>query len=242
MKRSSVLLRFGDDPLEVAVRESARARRLTIKVSTDHPPEVVVPVGTGQREIARVLGRNRDWIARKVEELKREAARRPLLGLDHPGVVWVGGEPLPIERRKGSRSVAELRAGRLRVNGPAAEAEGAIRRWYRREARRRLTEVAAREGSRLGLRAERIAVRDARTRWGSCTTRGTLSFSWRLLIAPAEVLEYVVVHELCHLRELNHSPAFWALLAEAYPGWRSRAAWLRNHGWELGEYRPRLAG
>ena len=103
----------------------------------------------------------------------------------------------------------------------------------RRLARGRIAAVAAREAARLGVAYERIAIRDQRTRWGSCSSRGTLSFSWRLILAPAEVLEYVVVHELCHVREPNHSPRFWALLESARPSFRTEKAWLRRHGWEL---------
>ena len=102
----------------------------------------------------------------------------------------------------------------------------------------RVTEVAEREAPRLEVEYGRIAIRDQRTRWGSCSTRGTLSFNWRLVLAPAEILEYVVVHELCHLREPNHSPRFWALLASARPGFRSEKDWLSRHGWELQAYTP----
>jgi predicted metal-dependent hydrolase len=106
----------------------------------------------------------------------------------------------------------------------------------RRLARMRVTEVAEREASRLEVKYERIAIRDQRTRWGSCSTRGTLSFNWRLVLAPAEVLEYVVVHELCHLREPNHSRRFWGLLESVRPAFRAEKEWLRRHGWELQRY------
>jgi predicted metal-dependent hydrolase len=230
-----------DGAIEVAVRESVRARRLTIKVSTDRPPEIVVPAGTGDREIERALRRHRDWIAGKAEEMERLAARRPRLGLDRPGVAWLGGRPLPITRCPGSRPIAKLRGGRLLVAGPAAEASAALERWYRREARLRLSAAVEREAPALGVRPKRISVRDPGSRWGSCTSGGGLSFSWRLLLAPPQVLDYVVVHELCHLRELNHSRTFWRLLDRARPGWRAEADWLGTHGWELGQYRPRLA-
>jgi predicted metal-dependent hydrolase len=108
----------------------------------------------------------------------------------------------------------------------------------RRLARVRFAEVAAREARRLGVSYTRIAVRDQRTLWGSCSARGTLSFNWRLVLAPAGVLEYVVVHELCHLRQPNHSPRFWRLLERARPGYAAERDWLRRHGWELQAYDP----
>jgi predicted metal-dependent hydrolase len=228
--------------VEVAVREAARARRLTIRVSADRAAEIVVPPGTGRRQIERALRRHRDWIARKAEEMEARTAGRPRLGLDRPGVVWVGGEAVPIERRGGGRPMAGIERGRLAVAGPAQSAAAAIERWYRREARRRARARVEAHWEPVGVRPQRISVRDQRTRWGSCTARGTLSFSWRLLLAPPAILDYVVVHELCHLRELNHSPAFWSLLERTRPGWRAEAAWLRDHGWELGAYRPRLSG
>ncbi|HET8605907.1 MAG TPA: SprT family zinc-dependent metalloprotease [Gaiellaceae bacterium] len=115
---------------------------------------------------------------------------------------------------------------------PIAEPEG------RRRARAAVTEVAEREAARLGLSVGRIRIADQRSRWGSCSARGTLSFNWRLALAPFEVLDYVVVHELCHLREPNHSRRFWALVESARPGWRAQRAWLREHGPELQAYRP----
>jgi predicted metal-dependent hydrolase len=139
-----------------------------------------------------------------------------------------------VEARRGwierqlSRRVPVLRLDDVRLEVPEA----------RRLARARVTEIAEREAARLGVTYCRIAIRDQRTRWGSCSSRGTLSFNWRLVLAPLDVLEYVVVHELCHLREPNHSTRFWALLEEARPGFAAERAWLSRHGWELQAYAP----
>lgn len=108
----------------------------------------------------------------------------------------------------------------------------------RRAARELVAMVAEEEVPLLGVEFARIQVRDQRTRWGSCSSRGTLSFNWRLALAPHEVLDYVVVHELCHLREPNHSPRFWRLVESRRPGWREQCAWLREHGAELLAFRP----
>ena len=101
-----------------------------------------------------------------------------------------------------------------------------------------MTEVAEDEARALGVRYGRIAIRGQRTRGASCSSRGTLSFNWRLALAPHSVLDYVVVHELCHLSEPNHSPRFWALVAERRPGWRAERDWLRVHGPELLAFQP----
>jgi predicted metal-dependent hydrolase len=192
------------------IRESRRARRARIQVLDARTVEVVVPDGTSARWIEAFVGEHRSWIERRLAV----AAAAPQLGLDRPDVVWIGGSPMP---------------------RPA----GDVDRWYRRQARSLLTAVVERESERLGLRGwSRIRVGDPRGRWGSCSSRGTLSFSWRLVMAPPEVLGYVVVHELCHLRHMNHSPRYWQLVDEAWPTRRVQQAWLRRHGAELHGYRP----
>ncbi|HEY8407997.1 MAG TPA: M48 family metallopeptidase [Gaiellaceae bacterium] len=108
----------------------------------------------------------------------------------------------------------------------------------RRAARELVTMLCEDEAAELGVRWSRIDIRDQRSRWGSCSTRGTLSFNWRLVLAPFEVLDYVVVHELCHLREPNHSRKFWRLVESRRPDWRLHRDWLHEHGPELLAFRP----
>jgi len=120
-----------------------------------------------------------------------------------------------------------------RLELPAAVSEPDARR----AARELVTMLAEEEAEALEVSYSRIEIRDQRTRWGSCSPRGTLSFNWRLVLAPIDVLDYVVVHELCHLREPNHSPRFWRLVAERRPAWREQRAWLREHGAELLAFR-----
>jgi len=108
----------------------------------------------------------------------------------------------------------------------------------RREARARISLLAQSEAAALGVSYRQIAVRDQRSRWGSCSAGGTLSFNWRLVLAPHDVLDYVVVHEVCHLLEHNHGPAFWALVRRRRPGYAEAKQWLDDHGWEILAYRP----
>ncbi len=104
-------------------------------------------------------------------------------------------------------------------------------------ARELISALAAEEAERLGVAYRRIRIGGQRTLWGSCSPGGTLSFNWRLVLAPAEVLDYVVVHELCHLRVPNHSPRFWGLVEGRRPHWREQRDWLREHGPELLAFR-----
>jgi predicted metal-dependent hydrolase len=110
----------------------------------------------------------------------------------------------------------------------------------RREARARILLIAQSEAAALGVMYERITVRDQRSRWGSCSSKGALSFNWRLVLAPHDVLDYVVVHEVCHLVEHHHGPAFWKLVERRRPQYRDSKCWLDEHGWEILAYQPPL--
>ena len=214
-------LLVGGQRFDVQVRESARARRFRLTVGPHQPLELVVPRGAREREIDKVIHDHRRWIYEQVTRAAEVARRGSTLGLDRPGVLWIHLEP--------------------RVAGNGFTDAIAVERWYRREARRRITAMVEDEAERLGVRYTSIAIRDQRTRWGSCSKRGTLSFNWRLVIAPVEVCRYVVVHEVCHLRELNHSKAFWRLVDEAMPNWREQKGWLDRNGYELHGYDPALS-
>lgn len=233
--------RLGEEELSVRVRESSRAKTARIIVGPRRPLEVIVPRGVSDDDVDALLEDRRRWVEHKVERSRAIATRPPQLGLDRPGVVWRERQPIPVVLVARAQAGARLVNGRVEVSGAGQAAEAALLRWYRRLARMRIAEVADREADRLGLSYDSLGIRDPRTRWGSCSRRGHLSFSWRLVMAAREVLEYVVVHELCHLREPSHGKAFWRLVDAAYPGWQAQARWLREHGQELRSYEPRLA-
>jgi len=133
-----------------------------------------------------------------------------------------------LERQLAKKVEARLGLERLSLT----EAQG------RREAHARISLIAQSEAAALGVAYNRLTLRDQRSRWGSCSSRGTLSFNWRLVLAPHDVLDYVVVHEVCHLLEHNHGPAFWRLVERRRPGFRDPKRWLDEHGWEILAYRP----
>jgi len=133
-----------------------------------------------------------------------------------------------LERQLAQPIEAQLGLERLSLT----EAQG------RREAAARISLLAQSEAAALGVTYSRLTLRNQRSRWGSCSSKGALSFNWRLVLAPHDVLDYVVVHEVCHLVELNHGPAFWQLVGRRRPGYGDSKQWLDDHGWELLAYQP----
>jgi predicted metal-dependent hydrolase len=227
----SVLLRSG--AVKVRVRRSSRARRLRLVLVPGTGPELVVPQRAGAKAIDEALATLAPWLERAL------ARQRPgALGLALAGVAWHAGEEIALRTVEAKRASAGWNAGALELRAPdRAAAAAALERWYRDAAREAVAASIDRQAPALEVAPKALAIRDQRTRWGSCSSRGTLSFSWRLLLAPAWVLDDVVCHELCHLRIANHSQAFWALFAAHRPGADSRP-WLRAHGGELATYRP----
>jgi len=227
----TVLLRSGE--VKVRLRRSARARRMRLVLLPGIGPELVVPESAWLGAIDEALETLTPWLERAL------ARQRPgALGLAQPGVAWHGGEPVALRVVTARRMSADWSAGALELRAPdAAAAAAALERWYRESAREALAASIERQAEGLGVAPRALAVRDQRTRWGSASSRGTLSFSWRLLLAPSWVLDDVVCHELCHLRIPHHSSAFWSLFAQHRPAADSRP-WLRAHGGELATYRP----
>ena len=226
----TVLLRSGE--VNVRLRRSSRARRLRLVLVPGAGPELVVPVRTREAAIEGALATLAPWLERALARQQPSA-----LCLARPGVAWHGGEAVPLRLVTAPRASAGWNAGALEVRAPdPARSAAALERWYRRSARSELEASLERQAPALAVTPVKLVVRDQRSRWGACSSRGTLSFSWRLLLAPPWVLDDVVCHELCHLRIANHSQAFWELCSEHRPGPDSRP-WLRRHGGELASYR-----
>jgi predicted metal-dependent hydrolase len=208
------LFRLGEETISVRVRESTRARTARMVVGPSRPLEVILPIGMTDAEVDALLEQKRSWIRQKIGASRAIAERPRGLGPDRAGMVWLAGTAVPVCRRPGNQPSAILRKETLLVSGPDNEVGDAILRWYRREARRQISDVVAKEAARLQLEYRSVAIRDQRTRWGSCSRHGNLSFSWRLVAAPPVVLQYVVIHELCHLKEPSHSKRFQRLIGK----------------------------
>lgn len=226
------LLRADGEPIELACRVNRRARNIALKVdNTTGQAVLVLPSKRALNAGLRFAETQVDWLRR---HLATVAAQQPFAdGATLP----FDGRLLRIAATPGRRR--ELLAGDvLHVPDEADPVLLAMRvkRWLRLRAAERLRERVAAHAAALGVSHGRVSVRDQRTRWGSCTHAGALAFSWRLILAPPQVLDYVCAHEVAHIVEMNHSPAFWRLVARLVPGYARHRDWLRDHGQRLHRY------
>jgi predicted metal-dependent hydrolase len=205
------------------IRRSDRARRVRVSVDGSGQVEVVLPRRAPERHAAEAVAELRPWIERRRRAVARAAADVGRL----PGTVPYLGSVLRLEAEPG-RSRVHRRGEALLV--PAGDPRDALERWYRRQARAEIAPRLDAATARAGTRYTGLTIRGQRTRWASCSSSGAMSFNWRLLLAPAPVLDYVVEHEVCHLEVMDHSPRFWRLLAARAPDWRVHSAWLRRYG------------
>ncbi len=223
---------------EVEVRRHPGARRLTLRVSrTRRAVIVTLPVQCDLGEAGHFINRNLEWVRERLDSLPRpvpfaDGALLPLRG-DFHRIAFSGKRNSSgvVQRRSSGLAVPELHVG-----GRAEHAPRRIRDWLFEEARRDLDARVLHHARNLGVTPKRIDVRDQATRWGSCSTTGVLSFSWRLILAPARILDYVAAHEVAHLKEMNHGPRFWALVERSMPGMKEAKGWLQLYGLDLHRY------
>ncbi|MGC9221393.1 MAG: M48 family metallopeptidase [Solirubrobacteraceae bacterium] len=213
----------GGDTLTYLLRHSDRARRVRVRVTRDGGVEVVVPARMSPAATELALSQLRGWIDRRLAEVSRQRAAVLARGDTLPYL----GRSLTVVAQAGRERVALHGATLLVPDGLTRDA--ALERWYRRQARSELAGRVQHACQAVGVTHSRLTIRDQRTRWGSASPNGALSFNWRLLLAPEEVLDYVVWHEVCHLAVMDHSARFWALVARYCPDHRQHAAWLRKH-------------
>ncbi len=229
-------LRVGDDVIRYSVARSPRRRKtITITLRPGGLVEVAAPMRTRNREIEDLVRKRADWIIRKLGEQRPAPVARqfepgeslPYMGSAVP--IIVRPSPLPLVSVK-------LENGAFLVKCPETltgeERRGALRemfkRWYKARAYEELGVLVERWQSKVGVKPARISIGDQKTRWGSCSSKGSLRFNLRLAMAPRELIEYVTVHELCHMLVPNHSPKFWEEVGRVMPDYEERRRRLRE--------------
>ncbi|QUS36654.1 M48 family metallopeptidase [Falsirhodobacter algicola] len=203
--------------VDLVLRRSARARRFSLRVSRiDGRVTLSMPARAREAEALAFAGRHADWLRGTLADMT-------------PAHMVGEGTRLPLEgqevRIEAATGPLRLEGARLLVPQPIASR---LQAWLRARARDRLAAACDRHAATIGRPFCRLTLRDTRSRWGSCTSDGALMFSWRLIMAPPEVLDYVAAHEVAHLQEMNHSPDFWAVVERLCPDYPARRAWLRG--------------
>jgi hypothetical protein len=210
---------------------STRARRLRVTVA-DGQVSVTLPRGVPHGAAEKMLHEHADWV---LKQLTRAAQPRRQDKALPPDVILLRGAVVQVvvieEPGRQSRLRVQERGERPVLRVPPGEGKGGRALavpWLKARAREELGAAADQWAVRMGVRFKSVTIRDQKTRWGSCSSRGTLSFNWRLVMAPPAVQTYVVIHELAHLKQPNHSPAFWQVVRQHYPEYKQARAWLRQ--------------
>jgi predicted metal-dependent hydrolase len=233
---SHLEIRHGSQSFRIALRRRPTARRMTLRVSSVTGEVVLtLPERVDLVVAKRFADGHGGWIASRLARVPERVA-------------FVDGASLPVRgvvhrvahRGIGGGATAAVIDGAghpvIAVSGEAPHVPRRVREFLEREARRDLVEAVKRYTAAAGVPARKITVRDTKSRWGSCSARGCLSFSWRLILAPSFVLDYLAAHEVAHLVELNHSRRFWRLLHKLCPHTEEAERWLKRHGAELHKF------
>jgi hypothetical protein len=215
-----------------SIDEIIRSRRKTIAIIVQPDGRLVVraPLRTSQADIRRMVEKHHAWILKKQAQAREMRASRPLRTYEAGDEFWYLGEPRRLDVQEGNREALTLEGATFTLRGSVQEkADDLFRAWYRTQALRLLPDRVTALASRHGFQPRGVRVTSACTRWGSCSPSGMLAFTWRLMIAPWPVIDYVILHELAHLKIRNHSRAFWELVQVLSPDYKMHVRWLKAH-------------
>ena len=218
--------------------ELRRTKRKTIGIKTELDGAVIVtaPSRFSEKEIKRIVKEKEGWIKKRQEDIKRASEelagdmaflKDKLLYLGQPYFVDVVLEP------EFYKTTAGLYGEKIYIMAQAfdeMEMRDVLEQWYRSEAKRIIADRIALYQPEIGVKVNSFRIKDQKTRWGSASSKGNLNFNWRLVMAPVEVIDYVVIHELCHLREMNHSKQFWSLVEQYDKEYKKHREWLKKKG------------
>lgn len=218
----------GAPPVAVTLRRSGRARRISLRISQlDGRVTLTMPQGIQESEAIEFVESKEQWIRKHLDN------RPDNLEVEFGGFLPVEGVEREIVQASGRRVVL----CDTEIGVPNGRIGTRLQSWLKTLARDRLVAASDEYARQLGRSYNRITLRDTRSRWGSCTSDGGLMYSWRLILAPPEILRYVAAHEVAHLVEMNHSPAFWEVVRRLHGPYEEPRLWLRTHGNTLHRYR-----
>lgn len=220
-----------------SVKRSSRARHVRLEVRGETGLTVVIPSSYDAGQLPDLLSKKRQWVLEKLARHTRIpslSAEKELESGDY--IPYLGRSLKVLERHNASAADSVVQDdGQLLINlnNRNARLNLVVEWWYRQQAQKLIQKRADELSARLGVTYRRLCIRGAKTRWGSCSQKGNLNFNWKLMMAPEPVINYVIIHELVHLKEMNHSKKFGDLVAEHCPQWRRHKRWLKEHQSEL---------
>lgn len=221
-------VRLGGRSVTMVLRRHPRARRIKLAVDAALGlPVLTLPPEVTEAEGLRFAEQNLGWLDRNLTRMPDPLPFAPEVVIPFKGVDH------RIDHDPAARGVVRAEDGVLRVTGGIEHLPRRLTDFLKKEARAAIKPLAGTRAETLGRKPGRISIRDQRTRWGSCSGRGDLSFSWRLILAPPEILDYVVSHEVAHLVHMDHSAAFWRTVETMYPDYRAARDWLGTEGARL---------
>ena len=222
-----------------------RSSRRSIGISIDKKGNISVaaPFNVPEKNVKELLAKKSSWILSKLNFIEKSAAEEgdiPKTFRDGDKLLFMGEEytlrliqdkllKLPIIRQGGDKALELYSANGCSID----QLRDTIRNWYVKEFEKIIKDCVDAYSKLLGVKPRRLTIREQKTRWGSCSSKGNLNFNWRLVMAPIDIFSYVAIHELCHMKEMNHSERFWALVGKLCPDYRLKRKWLKENGQKL---------
>ncbi len=225
------------ETLRYSVKRSSRARYVRFELRAETGLTVVIPRTYHIENLPRLLEKRSRWILVGLAQCRNTHSPASQNELERRNSIRYLGELVRVVRGhdRNVQDTITLQGDELLINlsGQRGRLGQAVERWYRQQAEKLIKKRADELCPRLGVTYGRLTIRGANTRWGSCSEKGNLNFNWKLMMMPKPVIDYVIIHELAHLKEMNHSTMFWKLVAEHCPKWREYRRWLKEHEFEL---------
>jgi predicted metal-dependent hydrolase len=214
------------------IDEIIYSRRKTIALIVQPNGKVIVraPLHTSQRIITEFVKTKYDWLEDTLARVKKKQTSNPTLRYEEGGLFWYLGKQYPLSLVSTQTKIFSFRQGFFLKKDHFPQVKSIFKKWYKQEARSILCERTQYYAQNFGFAFKKIKITSAKTRWGSYSTRGSINFTWRLVMAPLEIIDYVIIHELVHTKILNHSQKFWNQVEQYLPDYRKRRLWLKKNG------------
>lgn len=236
-------LKMGTTIISYSIRRSQRAKYVSLSFGTDGV-QVVAPIAMIERDIITLVEKRQQWIFNRLERYRKRLMQIPAKRefVNGEMLLFMGvNYPLNVQEHKGSYTNIKLTDGQILVtineDIPIEKRREEIRRkleqWYIKKAKQLITERLELFSDKIGVKINTVRFKNQKTRWGSCSQKGNLNFNWKLVMAPMVIIDYVIVHELCHIKQMNHSPKFWLLVGTQVSDYQKMRKWLKDNGSKL---------